>query len=34
MPLFMDAGRAGISEGEIVSALQEVWGDYRELPAF
>ncbi len=34
MPLFMDAGRAGVSEGEIVSALQEVWGDYREMPAF
>jgi methylmalonyl-CoA mutase N-terminal domain/subunit len=34
MPLFLDAGRAGVSEGEIVSALQEVWGDYRELPAF
>jgi methylmalonyl-CoA mutase N-terminal domain/subunit len=34
MPLFMDAGRAGVSEGEIVAALQEVWGDYRELPAF
>ncbi|HEY5052367.1 MAG TPA: methylmalonyl-CoA mutase family protein, partial [Solirubrobacterales bacterium] len=34
MPLFLDAGRAGVSEGEIVSALQEIWGDYRELPAF
>jgi methylmalonyl-CoA mutase N-terminal domain/subunit len=34
MPLFMDAARAGVSEGEIVAALQEVWGDYRELPAF
>jgi methylmalonyl-CoA mutase N-terminal domain/subunit len=34
MPLFMDAGRAGVSEGEIVAALQEIWGDYRELPAF
>jgi methylmalonyl-CoA mutase N-terminal domain/subunit len=34
MPLFLDAGRAGVSEGEIVAALQEVWGDYRELPAF
>jgi methylmalonyl-CoA mutase N-terminal domain/subunit len=34
MPLFMDAARAGVSEGEIVSALQEIWGDYRELPAF
>jgi methylmalonyl-CoA mutase, N-terminal domain len=34
MPLFLDAGRAGLSEGEIVTALQEIWGDYRELPAF
>jgi methylmalonyl-CoA mutase N-terminal domain/subunit len=34
MPLFLDAGRAGVSEGEIVQALQAVWGDYRELPAF
>jgi methylmalonyl-CoA mutase N-terminal domain/subunit len=34
MPLFMDAARAGVSEGEIVSSLQEVWGDYRELPTF
>ncbi len=34
MPLFLDAGRAGASEGEIVAALQEVWGDYREPPAF
>ncbi|HEX8977980.1 MAG TPA: methylmalonyl-CoA mutase family protein [Solirubrobacteraceae bacterium] len=34
MPLFMAAARAGVSEGEIVSTLQEVWGDYREMPAF
>jgi methylmalonyl-CoA mutase N-terminal domain/subunit len=34
MPLFLEAGRAGVSEGEIVSALQEIWGDYRELPVF
>jgi methylmalonyl-CoA mutase N-terminal domain/subunit len=34
MPLFIDAGRAGVSEGEIVQALQSVWGDYRELPVF
>jgi methylmalonyl-CoA mutase N-terminal domain/subunit len=34
MPLFLEAGRAGVSEGEIVGALQEIWGDYRELPAF
>ncbi len=34
MPLFIEAGRAGVSEGEIVQALQGVWGDYRELPVF
>ncbi len=34
MPLFIQAGRAGVSEGEIVQALQGVWGDYREMPVF
>jgi methylmalonyl-CoA mutase N-terminal domain/subunit len=34
MPLLIDAARAHTSEGEIVQALQEVWGDYREQPAF
>jgi len=34
MPLFIEAGRAGVSEGEIVQALQGVWGDYREMPVF
>ena len=34
MPLLLDAARAGVSEGEIVLALQRVWGDYHELPAF
>ncbi|HTT31433.1 MAG TPA: methylmalonyl-CoA mutase family protein [Solirubrobacteraceae bacterium] len=34
MPALIDAARAGCSEGEIVRALQQVWGDYRELPAF
>jgi methylmalonyl-CoA mutase N-terminal domain/subunit len=34
MPLLLDAARARVSEGEIVQALQAVWGDYRELPAF
>ena len=34
MPFLLDAARAGVSEGEIVGALQQVWGDYRELPAF
>ena len=34
MPLLIDAARVHASEGEIVSALQEVWGDYREQPMF
>ena len=34
MPLLIDAARVHASEGEIVSSLQEVWGDYREQPMF
>jgi methylmalonyl-CoA mutase N-terminal domain/subunit len=34
MPLLVDAARVHASEGEIVEALQQVWGDYRELPMF
>jgi len=34
MPLLLDAARAHVTEGEIVQALQAVWGDYREQPAF
>jgi len=34
MPLLIEAARAGASEGEIVESLQQVWGDYRELPVF
>ena len=34
MPLLIEAARAHVSEGEIVEALQEVWGDYREQPVF
>ena len=34
MPLLVDAARAHVTEGEIVAALQTVWGDYRETPAF
>jgi methylmalonyl-CoA mutase, N-terminal domain len=34
MPLLIDAARTHVSEGEIVHALQQVWGDYREQPAF
>jgi methylmalonyl-CoA mutase N-terminal domain/subunit len=34
MPQLLDAARAHASEGEIVQALQAVWGDYRESPVF
>jgi methylmalonyl-CoA mutase, N-terminal domain len=34
MPLLLDAARAHASEGEIVDALQQVWGQYRERPVF
>ncbi|HUO70590.1 MAG TPA: methylmalonyl-CoA mutase family protein [Solirubrobacteraceae bacterium] len=34
MPLLLDAARVHASEGEIVHALQQVWGDYRERPVF
>jgi methylmalonyl-CoA mutase N-terminal domain/subunit len=34
MPGLLDAARAHTSEGEIVQALQTVWGDYRESPVF
>jgi len=34
MPQLLDAARAHASEGEIVQALQDVWGDYRESPVF
>jgi methylmalonyl-CoA mutase N-terminal domain/subunit len=34
MPLLVDAARAGATEGEIVEALQEVFGKYRETPVF
>ena len=34
MPLLLDAARVHATEGEIVHALQEVWGDYREQPVF
>jgi methylmalonyl-CoA mutase N-terminal domain/subunit len=30
----LDCARACASEGEIVQALQTVWGDYREVPVF
>ena len=34
MEALLDAARARASEGEIVSALQDVWGRYRETPTF
>ena len=34
MPHLLDAARAHSSEGEIVQALQAVWGDYQDVPVF
>jgi len=34
MPDLLECARAHATEGEIVAALQEVWGDYRERPVF
>jgi methylmalonyl-CoA mutase N-terminal domain/subunit len=34
MPLLLAAGRADVTEGEIVEALQSVFGSYTETPAF
>jgi methylmalonyl-CoA mutase N-terminal domain/subunit len=34
MPHLLDAARAHCTEGDIVRALQDVWGDYRETPVF
>jgi methylmalonyl-CoA mutase N-terminal domain/subunit len=34
MPPLLDCARAHASEGEIVQALQSVWGDYRDVPVF
>jgi methylmalonyl-CoA mutase N-terminal domain/subunit len=34
MPLLLDAARARASEGEIVDALQQVWGSYTETPVY
>ena len=34
MPELIEAARASVSEGEIVHALQGVWGGYRETPVF
>jgi methylmalonyl-CoA mutase N-terminal domain/subunit len=34
MPLLLEAGRVDVTEGEIVGALQSVFGSYTESPAF
>ncbi len=34
MPALLDAARVHSSEGEIVEALQDVWGSYTETPVF
>src|SRR6195952_5651722 len=34
MPLLLDAARAHATEGEIIGALQDVWGNYTESPVF
>jgi methylmalonyl-CoA mutase, N-terminal domain len=34
MPLLIDAARAGGTEGEMIGALQKVFGTYTETPAF
>jgi methylmalonyl-CoA mutase N-terminal domain/subunit len=34
MPGLLDAARAHVTEGEIVAALQQIWGDYTETPVF
>jgi methylmalonyl-CoA mutase N-terminal domain/subunit len=34
MPHLLDAARLHTTEGEIVEALQTVWGSYTEVPVF
>jgi methylmalonyl-CoA mutase N-terminal domain/subunit len=34
MPVILDCARARVSEGEMVAALQQVFGSYTELPVF
>jgi methylmalonyl-CoA mutase N-terminal domain/subunit len=34
MPHLLDAARAHASEGEIIEALQQVFGSYTETPVF
>ncbi len=34
MPLIIDCARAYVTEGEIIQALKDVFGEYREVPIF
>ncbi len=34
MPALLDAARAHATEGEIIEALQEVFGSYTETPVY
>ncbi len=34
MPLIIDCARALVTEGEIVAALKEVFGVYKEVPVY
>ena len=34
MPNLLDCARVHATEGEIVAALQDVWGTYTESPVF
>jgi methylmalonyl-CoA mutase N-terminal domain/subunit len=34
MPVIIDAARVHVSEGEIIDALQDVFGHYTEAPVF
>jgi len=34
IPLLVEAARAEATEGEMVTALRQVWGDYTEPPRF
>ena len=34
MPLLIDCARARVSEGEMIAAMQGVFGTYRETPVY
>ena len=34
MPPIIEAARARVTEGEMVAAMQEIFGTYREAPVF